>query len=139
MIRVACCLSLAEAEVGREDEEDWTFDRGDRICSVGASRGEETSSLGGRLEEDFPLDLLVLAVVVLDLDCPPRIEEATEDCDETIPKAFESLSRDGTPFLLRLLGAEAVEGGPTIGLIFLFASFDSWDFYTTVANLHSLW
>ena len=138
IMRVAGCLSLVEAEVGREDEDDWTLDNGDRTCSVGASRGEETFSLGGRLEEDFLLDLLVVAVVVLDLDCAPRIEEDTEACEETIPKAFESLSRDGTPFLLGLLGTEEVEGGPTIGLIFLLASFDDCYSYLQLSLLFTV-
>ena len=75
--------------------------------------------MGGLTEDGFRLlDLPVVLVVVLDLDWAPITDEEVDAWDETIPKAFDSLSRDGTPFLLRLFDEET-EGGPTIGLIFL--------------------
>ena len=66
-VGLCCCLSISEVEDdGREGEEDWKLERGDRTCSAGAaSRGDEISNFGGLLEEDFLLDLLVVLVIVL--------------------------------------------------------------------------
>lgn len=91
-----------------------TFWRGDRTAVTSrpkvAACNFATSSLAGRFccffegEDDV---FLVLA-----LDCP----STAEACEEIFPRAFASLSRDGTPFLLRR-GDEAVETATADGIL----------------------